>query len=275
MLYICPTPIGNLEDITLRALRVLGEVDLIAAEDTRRTLRLLNHYEIKTPLTSYHEHNRRKKGEYLLKLLGEGKSIALVTDAGTPGISDPGFELIRDFIESGGQVVSLPGPTAVMTALVASGLPSDRFFFHGFLPKNPGKRRKALEELKHQQGTVILCVPPHGLAGLLEDCREVLGSRKAVIARELTKKHEEFVRGTLDRLLQWADGREIKGEHVLLLEGWSGPTEQKGLPWQDMSIGEHLRWNMKKGLSKKEAITATARERNIPRKQVYAESIEK
>jgi 16S rRNA (cytidine1402-2'-O)-methyltransferase len=275
ILYICPTPIGNLEDITLRVLRVLKEVDLIAAEDTRRTLKLLNHYDIKTPLTSYHEHNRRKKGEHLLRLLEEGKRIAVVSDAGTPGISDPGFDLVRDYIEMGGRVVSLPGPTAIMTALVASGLPSDRFFFQGFLPKGSGKRREVLKELEYQQGTLILYASPHGLAELLKDCREVLGSRKAVIAREITKKYEEYIRGTLDSLLERVGDREVKGEYVLLLEGASGPAERKDLPWQGMSIKEHLKCNMEKGLTKREAIAATARERKIPKKLVYAESIEK
>lgn len=275
VLYICPTPIGNLEDITLRALRVLGEVDLIAAEDTRRTQQLLNHYRIKTPMTSYHAHNRRKKGEYLLKLLDQGKKIALVTDAGTPGISDPGYELIRDFVEAGGKVVSLPGPTAIMTALVASGLPSDRFYFQGFLPKGAGKRREVLKGLEHQQGTIILYAPPHGLGGLLEDLRRVLGNRRGVIARELTKKYEEYVRGTLDQLIEWVGEREIKGEFVILLEGASGEAGQVQAPWQGMTIAEHLNWNMEKGLSKKEAIAVTARERNIPKKQVYAESIVK
>jgi 16S rRNA (cytidine1402-2'-O)-methyltransferase len=275
ILYICPTPIGNLEDITLRVLRVLKEVDLIAAEDTRRTLKLLNHYDIKTPLTSYHEHNRRKKGELLLRLLEEGKRIAVVSDAGTPGISDPGFDLVRDYIEAGGRVVSLPGPTAIMTALVASGLPSERFFFQGFLPKGAGKRREALKELEYQQGTLILYVSPHGLADLLKDCREVLGNRKAVIGREITKKYEEYIRGTLESLLEWAGDREVKGEYVLLLEGASGQAEREDLPWQEMSIKEHLKYNMERGLTKREAIAATARERKIPKKLVYAESIER
>ncbi|MGI6703875.1 MAG: 16S rRNA (cytidine(1402)-2'-O)-methyltransferase [Clostridia bacterium] len=274
-LYICPTPIGNLEDITLRVLRVLREADLIAAEDTRRTLRLMNHYDIKAPLTSYYEHNRKKKGQHLLKLLGEGKRIALVSDAGTPGVSDPGHELIRDCIGLGIPVVSLPGPTAVMTALVASGLPTDRFFFQGFLPKAPGKRKDLLEELKYQQGTIVLYASPHGLAGLLEDCRGVLGDRRAVIARELTKRYEEYIRGTLDGLLDWAKKSKIKGEFVLMLEGASGPGEERNTPWEHMDIREHLNWNMEKGLSKKEAIAETARQRKVPKRLVYAESIEK
>ncbi len=274
ILYICPTPIGNLEDITLRALRVLSEADLIAAEDTRRTVKLLNHYDIKTPLTSYHEHNRTKKGQYLKKLLEEGKKIALVSDAGTPGISDPGFELVKDWIGLKGEVVSLPGATAIITALVASGLPTDRFFFEGFLPKDSKHRRRSLEELKCQPGTIILYAPPHGLLGVLKDCMDVLGNREAVIARELTKKYEEFIRGNLEDVIDRVKSKEIRGEYVLLLQGASGPRQEKAEPWQEMSIREHLFWNMEKGLSKKEAITITARQRNIPKKLVYAESIE-
>lgn len=274
-LYICPTPIGNLEDITLRVLRVLKETDLIAAEDTRRTLRLMNHYDIKAPLTSYHEHNRKKKGEHLLELLREGKTVALVSDAGTPGVSDPGYELVRGCIEQGIPVVSLPGPTAVMTALVASGLPTDRFFFQGFLPKAPSKRKGLLKGLERQQGTIILYASPHGLAGLLEDCKEVLGSRRAVIAREITKRHEEYIRGTLGGLVDWAKESDIKGEFVLMLEGASGPVEERDAPWERMDIGEHLKWNMEKGLPKKEAIAVTARQRKVPKRLVYAESIQK
>ena len=198
----------------------------------------MNHYDIKAPLTSYYEHNRKKKGQHLLKLLGEGKRIALVSDAGTPGVSDPGHELIRDCIGLGIPVVSLPGPTAVMTALVASGLPTDRFFFQGFLPKAPGKRKDLLEELKYQQGTIVLYASPHGLAGLLEDCRGVLGDRRAVIARELTKRYEEYIRGTLDGLLDWAKKSKIKGEFVLMLEGASGPG-RKGIPHGSTWISEN------------------------------------
>jgi 16S rRNA (cytidine1402-2'-O)-methyltransferase len=275
ILYICPTPIGNLEDITLRTLRVLGEADLIAAEDTRRTIKLLNHYDIRTPLTSYHEHNKRKKEDYLLKLLEEGKKIALVSDAGTPGISDPGFELIKACIEAGGEVVSLPGATAIITALVASGLAADRFFFQGFLPKNPGQRKRSLEELEDQPGTIVLYVPPHGLANILKDCMKILGNRKAVLARELTKKYEEFIRGNLEELVNWAINNEVRGEYVLMLQGAAGSRKERDKPWQQMSIREHLLWNMEKGLMKKEAIALTAQERNIPKKLVYAESIEK
>lgn len=274
-LFICPTPIGNLEDITLRVLRVLKEVDLIAAEDTRRTLRIMNHYDIKTPLTSYHRHNLKNKGGQLLELLQEGKRIALVSDAGTPGVSDPGYELVKDCIQWDIPVISLPGPTAAITALVASGLPTDQFFFQGFLPKARGRRRDLLKELKHQRGTIIIYTPPHGLMDLLEDCRDILGNTGAVIARELTKKYEEYIRGSIDELLSWAEGRDIKGEYILLLEEGSEAGKERDIPWSHMDIREHLKWNMEKGMSKKEAISLTARQRKVPKRLVYAESIEK
>lgn len=273
VLYICPTPIGNMEDITLRVLKVLKEADIIAAEDTRRTVKILNHYNIKTPLTSYHRHNRRKKGDYLIKLLEQGKKIALVSDAGTPGISDPGFELIKECIDTGKEVIPLPGAVAAVTALVASGLSTDRFFFVGFLPKNSGQRKRRLEELKTQSGTIILYVSPHGIRDVLCDCLRVLGNRRAVIARELTKKYEEFIRSDLEQLVEWRKNNDIKGELILLLQGAARPRGEEDKPWYQMGIRQHLLWNMEKGYSKKEAITITARERGIPKKAVYAESI--
>ncbi len=274
-LYICPTPIGNLEDITLRALRTLKEVDLIAAEDTRRTLNILNYYDIKATLTSYHRHNLIKKGEYLQGLLLEGKNIALVSDAGTPGISDPGYELVKACIRANIPVVSLPGATAATTALVASGLATDSFFFQGFLPKGQNKRRDLLTELKSRRGTIIFYAPPHDLMGLLMDCKDIMGNRKGVLARELTKKYEEYIRGNLDKLIDQIGEKGAKGEYVLMLEGASDTEAEKENPWLRMDIGEHLLWNIKKGLTKKEAIALTARQRNIPKRLVYAESIEK
>jgi 16S rRNA (cytidine1402-2'-O)-methyltransferase len=274
VLYICPTPIGNLEDITLRVLRVLGEVDLIAAEDTRRTLKLLNHYSIKTPMTSYYEHNKREKGEYILQQLAEGKSVALVSDAGTPGISDPGEELVKMVLDRGGKVVSLPGATAIITALVASGLPTKQFFFQGFLPKDSKQRKSVLEGLKYQQGTLIIYASPHNLTDVLEDCLEILGNRGAVIGRELTKKYEEFIRGSVAEVLEKVRGRKIRGEFVLLLEGGTGERKEERRPWEGLSIREHILANMEKGLSKKEAVALTARERNIPKRHVYSESID-
>ncbi len=274
ILYICPTPIGNLEDITLRALRVLQEADLIAAEDTRRTLKLLNHYNIKTPMTSYYEHNKQQKSTYLIEQLKAGKNIALVSDAGTPGISDPGEELVKKALEEGIQVVSLPGPTAITTALVASGLPAGNFFFRGFLPRNAKERRLCLEDLKGLKDTIVLYVAPHRVLDVLEDCRGILGNRKIVLARELTKKYEEFIRGQLSDVITLLSNREIKGEMVLLIEGNSSVQGEENQPWQSMDIKSHILWNMKKGLSKKDAVRVTARERGIPKRQVYAESLD-
>lgn len=274
VLYICPTPIGNLEDITLRVLRILGEVDLIAAEDTRRTVKLLNHYGISTPMTSYHEHNKNQKGEYIINLLQQGKKVALVSDAGTPGISDPGEELIRRSIDLGIEVVSLPGPTAIITALVASGLPTGQFFFQGFLPRDAKRRKERLKGLKNQMGTIVLYVSPHRLIEVLKDCGEILGDRKVVVARELTKVYEEFLRGRIAEVRDLLKEKGIKGEFVLLIEGKDEEEAEEEKPWQNMSIKEHLQWNMQKGLSKKEAIKKTAQERNIPKRQVYSESID-
>jgi 16S rRNA (cytidine1402-2'-O)-methyltransferase len=273
-LYICPTPIGNLEDITLRVLNVLKEVDLIAAEDTRRTKKLLNYYGINTPITSYHEHNKREKGKKLLDKIKEGKSIALVSDAGMPGISDPGEELIREAVAMGIRVVPLPGAAAFVTALVASGLTTKQFFFQGFLPKPSGDRRSALECLKRQRGTVIIYASPHNLEQVLADCMEVLGDRPMVMAREITKKFEEFVRGSIGEILDIVRSRKIRGEFVLLIDGYNGPDDGQQQPWEGMSVKEHILWNMEKGLVKKDAVSVTAKERGIPKRQVYSESLD-
>jgi len=274
MLYICPTPIGHLEDITLRVLSVLKQTDLIAAEDTRRTLKLLNHYNIKIPLTSYYEHNKQEKGKYIIDQLKKGRKIALVSDAGTPGISDPGEELVSMALELGIKVVPLPGATAIITALVASGLSTDRFFFQGFLPRDLKQRRLCLEELKDQVGTIILYISPHRLMKELKDCQKILGNRRIVVARELTKKFEEFTRGQICEIIELFQDREIKGELVLLIEGKTSRGKKEEKPWQSMSIKEHILWNIQKGLSKKEAIRKTAQERDIPRRQVYVESFD-
>ncbi|HBT50447.1 MAG TPA: 16S rRNA (cytidine(1402)-2'-O)-methyltransferase, partial [Caldanaerobacter subterraneus] len=201
-LYLCPTPIGNLEDITLRVLRVLSEVDLIAAEDTRQTLKLLNHYEIKKSLVSYHEHNKVTMGPKLIEKLKSGKSIALVTDAGTPSISDPGEELVRLCIQEGIKIVPLPGPTAAITALIASGLDTSSFVFEGFLPKKSKERREKLERISREERTTILYESPYRLKETLKELKEYIGERKVVVARELTKIHEEFIRGTVEEVLE-------------------------------------------------------------------------
>jgi len=218
-LFVVATPIGNLEDITRRALRILSEVDLIAAEDTRHTKKLLDYYQISTPLTSYHKFNIKSKTGYLIQLLKAGKSLALVTDAGMPGISDPGYELIRESVDQGIGVIPIPGPSAVITALAVSGLPTDKFIFLGFLPKKSGKRRKELEKRKDFEGTIILYESPFRLVKCLQDILSALGDRKVAVARELTKIHEEVVRDSVVRVLEKFQAKAPKGEVVILIEG--------------------------------------------------------
>ena len=267
-LYICPTPIGNLEDITLRTLRILGEVDIIAAEDTRHSIKLLNHYEIKKPLTSYHEHNIREKGPELIEKLNEGLSIALISDAGMPGISDPGQDLIRLAIEEGIPVVGLPGPTASILALVVSGLNTDKFVFEGFLSSKKRDRIKELEGLKEERRTIIFYESPHRILNFLRDCLDVLGDRKIALGRELTKHYEEVFRGTISESIEKFQNIPIKGEFVIIMEG--NPLEEEVV---QIDILESLKSYMEQGLSKKEAIKKLSLEKNIPKNQVYSESL--
>jgi 16S rRNA (cytidine1402-2'-O)-methyltransferase len=219
VLYICPTPIGNLEDITLRTIRILGEVDLVAAEDTRHTIKLLNHYDIKKPLTSYHEHNIKEKGTELIEKLSSGQNIALVSDAGMPGISDPGQELIRQAIDEGIEVIALPGATASITALVISGLSTEKFIFEGFLSSKKGERKKELAKIKEYTKTTIIYEAPHRLMNLLEDMEDILGDRQISISRELTKKYEETFRGTAPQALEKFKDSGVKGEFVIIVDG--------------------------------------------------------
>ena len=218
-LFVVATPIGNLEDITRRALRILSEVDLIAAEDTRHTKKLLDHYQISTPQTSYHKFNIRAKTGYLIKLLKAGKKIALVSDSGMPGISDPGYELIRESLDQDIRVTPIPGPSAVITALAVSGLPTDKFIFLGFLPKKPGKRRKALKDLKDFTGSIILYESPFRIVKCLEDIHSALGDRPVAVARELTKIYEEVIRGKASQLIERFKNRSPKGEMVVIIGG--------------------------------------------------------
>ncbi len=270
-LYVCPTPIGNLEDITFRTLRVLKEVDLILAEDTRHTLRLLNHFEIKKPLTSYHEHNKYEKEGYVIDKLLEGENIAIVTDAGMPGISDPGEEIIKACIQNGIEVVGLPGPTASILALVVSGLDTSKFVFEGFLSSKKAERRKELDLLKNEKRTFILYESPHRIMKLLEDMKDILGNRKISLSRELTKKFEEINRGTIEDVISEYSGREIKGEIVLVVEGNDEVVEEESF---DISIEEHLVKLIESGLSKKDAIKTVSKDRNIPKNEVYRISLE-
>ena len=269
-LYIVATPIGNLEDITLRAINILKEVDLIAAEDTRHTLKLLNHLEISKPLISYHRHNEDVKTDILIKELKQGKQIALVSDAGTPGICDPGEEVIKKCIEEDIPVVSITGACAMINALICSGLDTKEFIFIGFLPLNKKNRKEKLEEIKNTAKTMILYEAPHKLETTLKDLKEIIGDRKIVLARELTKIHEEYIRENIDVLIEKA--KDLKGEIVLLIEGAEKKEENDLLK---LSLQEHYAYYAEKGLSKKEIIKQIAKDRNVSKNEIYQQFIDK
>lgn len=275
-LYLVATPIGNLEDITLRALRVLKEADIIAAEDTRQTLKLLNHFEIKNRLVSYYEHNKTEKGNYLIAQLMEGKNVALVSDAGSPGISDPGEDLVRLAAENGITVTMVPGPAAVITGVVLSGLPSGRFGFEGFLPVNKRVRSKRLQAVKDDTRTLVFYEAPHKLIHTLKDLRTALGNRRISIARELTKKYEEIWRTTLDEAVARYENEAPKGELVLVIEGADEQAleRDKVSSWEEVSLAEHVRIYMQEGLDKKAAIKKVSEDRGISKREVYSEAID-
>jgi 16S rRNA (cytidine1402-2'-O)-methyltransferase len=267
--YIVSTPIGNLEDITLRAIRVLKEADLVAAEDTRHTRHLLDRYQIETQLTSYHDHNKEEKAPVLVAQMLEGKSVALVSDAGTPGISDPGYFLINLAIDQKIPVIPIPGATAAIAALSISGLPTDRFIFEGFLPAKHGARLKRLQELSKEERTIIFYEAPHKIIKTIEEMFEVFGDRRAVITRELTKIHEETIRGTLSDILKHLQTGSIKGEFTIIVRGASAELLK-----QDIDTAEYLKNLMlHRGLSKKEAVAAAAEELRLPKKEVYKKSL--
>lgn len=270
-LYLCATPIGNLEDMTYRVVRVLGEVDLIAAEDTRNSIKLLNHFEIKTPMTSYHEHNKIEKGRKLVEKLQEGFDIALITDAGTPGISDPGEELVKMCYEASIEVTSLPGAAACITALTLSGLSTRRFCFEAFLPTNKKEKQAVLQELVNETRTIILYEAPHRLTKTLEELLENLGNRRATICRELTKKHETTFTTTLSEALEFYRENEPKGECVIVLEGRSREElrMEEVAKWEEMSIEEHMDYYLSQGMDKKEAMKAVAKDRGITKREIY------
>lgn len=272
MLYLCATPIGNLEDITLRVLRVLQEADVIAAEDTRQTIKLLNHYEIKTPLISYHEHNKIEKTPVLVKRMLEGETIALVTDAGTPAISDPGEDLVRACYEAGIEVTSLPGPAAVITALTLSGMSARRFTFEGFLPMDKKERELVLERFRTTTCTTIFYEAPHRLKKTLALLAETVGGeRKIAVCKELTKRHETRLGMTLAEAIDFYEENEPKGEFVLVLEG-ADPKEQKEQEqqqWQQMPLQEHMDRYLSQGLSKKDAMKAVAKDRGMQKREIY------
>jgi 16S rRNA (cytidine1402-2'-O)-methyltransferase len=268
-LYIVATPIGNLEDITLRAIRVLKEADLVAAEDTRHTRHLLDRYQIDTRLTSYHDHNKEEKAPVLVARMLEGKNVALVSDAGTPGISDPGYFLINLAIDQNIPVVPIPGATAAIAALSVSGMPTDRFLFEGFLPAKHLARLKRLQELSKEERTIIFYEAPHKIIRAVADMLAVLGDRRAVITRELTKIHEETVRGTLSESLKRLQEGTIKGEFTVVLHGATKEPLK-----QDIDTTEFLKnLILHRGLSKKEAISVAAEELGLPKKDVYRESL--
>ncbi|HEX3078757.1 MAG TPA: 16S rRNA (cytidine(1402)-2'-O)-methyltransferase [Lachnospiraceae bacterium] len=270
-LYLCATPIGNLEDITFRVIRTLKEVDLIAAEDTRHSIKLLNHFEIKTPMTSYHEFNKIDKAKYLVSQLLDGVNIALITDAGTPGISDPGEELVRQAHEAGVEVTSLPGPAACITALTLSGLSTRRFAFEAFLPSDKKEKQVILKQLKDETRTTILYEAPHRLLKTLTELLETLGNRKATICRELTKKHETVFLTTLEEAVAYYSENEPKGECVILIEGktFTQIEEEQQNKWLSMSIEEHMDYYMDQGMNKKDAMKAVATDRGVSKRDIY------
>ena len=265
-LYIVATPIGNLEDITLRALKILKEVDLIAAEDTRQTLKLLNHYEINKPLISYHRHNEDVKSDILIEKLKNGENIALVSDAGTPGICDPGEEVIKKAIDENIEVIPIPGACAMINALICSGISTKEFEFLGFLPLNKKLRKEKMDEIKNSNKTVIIYEAPHKMKSTLEDLKEILGNRNIVLARELTKIHEEFIRKNIDELLKNIDS--LKGEMILIIEKNSEvKTDENKL--NILSLDEHYKFYEKQGLNKKEIIKKIAKDRNLNKNEIY------
>lgn len=272
ILYLCATPIGNLEDITFRVVRCLREADLIAAEDTRNSLKLLNHFDIKTPMTAYHEHNKYDKGRELVSLLLSGKCIALITDAGTPGISDPGEELVQMCIEAGVEVTSLPGAAACVTALTISGLSTRRFAFEAFLPADKKERKKILEDLEAETRTIVIYEAPHRLKATLKELEGTLGSdRRVSIVKELTKVHESVRRMSLGEAVTFAETEQPRGEYVLVIEGRSREESEAAerAAFLEMSLEEHMQMYLDEGMDRKEAMKAVARDRGVAKSVVY------
>jgi len=271
-LYLCATPIGNLEDMTFRCIRVLKEADVIAAEDTRNSIKLLNHFEIKTPMTSYHEFNKVEKARVLVERLLKGETVALITDAGTPGISDPGEELVRQCIEAGIKVTPVPGAAACINALIMSGMPTRRFCFEAFLPSDKKEKADVLEQLKAEQRTIIIYEAPHRLLRTLTELESALGGmRKIAVCKELTKRHETVYRDTISGALGYYTANEPKGEYVLVIEGRSPKEllEEKRAVWDDMSIEEHFNMYVSRGMDKKDAMKLVAKDRGVSKRDIY------
>ncbi len=270
-LYLCATPIGNLEDITLRVLRILKEVDLIAAEDTRNSIKLLNHFDIKTPMTSYHEYNKIEKAYTLIEKMRSGLNVALLTDAAAPALSERGEELEGMCCDAGIEVTSLPGPSACITALTLSGLPTRRFAFEAFLPSDKKERKSVLEELKDETRTIILYEAPHHLVGTLQELRETLGNRKMTLCRELTKKHETAIRSTIDDVMDFYRHEKPLGECVLVIEGKSRQAiqEENRASWEEISIEAHMAMYENQGISRKESMKMVAKDRGVAKRDIY------
>lgn len=270
ILYLVPTPIGNLEDMSFRAIRILKEADLIAAEDTRNTKKLCNYFEIGTPIVSYHEHNKETSGEKLIQKVQQGLKVALVSDAGMPAISDPGYELVTAAINEQVTVVPLPGANAALTSLIASGIVCQPFYFYGFLHRSKKDKRAELDRLKRQTATIIFYESPHRLKETLAVMLEVLGNRNMAVCRELTKKYEEFIRGTLEEVIEWAHKDEIRGEFCIIVEGTDEEVEEATNWWEAMSIEEHVNHYMSvENISSKDAIKQTAKDRGLNKREVY------
>ena len=272
-LYICPTPIGNLEDMTYRTIRILNEVDLIAAEDTRHSIKLLNHFEISKPLTSYHEHNKDSEGGYLINKLLEGENIALISDAGMPGISDPGEDIIKQAIEHNIEIEVLPGATASITALVGSGLETAKFAFEGFLDRDKKVRRSQLEELKEERRTIIFYESPHRLKDTLKDMLKVLGNRRIAVNREITKKYQEIIREDIETVINIFNEKEVKGEFVLIVEGFKGEKTVQN-SYDDLTEREYVVTLMENGMDKKDAIKAVCKDRKLKKDVVYKQVLD-
>ncbi len=270
-LYLCATPIGNLEDITYRALRTLKEADLIAAEDTRNSIKLLNHFDIHTPMTSYHEFNKIEKAYQLVAKLKEGQNVALITDAGTPGISDPGEDIVRICYEEGIPVTSLPGAAACITALTMSGRPTRRFAFEAFLPRDKKERAAVLEELKNETRTIVLYEAPHHLVRTITELYNTLGDRELTVCRELTKKHEEKIQTSFSAFLTYCESNEPRGEYVLVICGKSRGeiAKEKQSSWESMTLEEHMEHYESQGIDHKEAMKLVAKDRGVSKREVY------
>ncbi len=275
ILYVCPTPIGNLQDITYRVVETLKAVDLIAAEDTRHSMKLMTHFDIHTPLTSYHEHNKVAKAEVLVEKLLDGLNIAVITDAGMPGISDPGEELVRQAVNSGITVTALPGPCACVTALVMSGMSTRRFVFEAFLPADKKERAGVLDMLKYETRTIVMYEAPHHLKRTLKELKEYLGDRVITLAREISKKHEENIYTTIDEAISMYENEEPRGEYVITIAGCPKDVvfEEAGKWFEELSVAEHVDHYMAKGHEKKEAMKLAAKDRGVSKRDIYNELI--